>query len=147
VERVPELERLFAEAGISYARKSQTKDVGNVLWDSTGDLLDAYKQADIAVVGGSFVSKGGQNPLEPAALGVPVVFGPSMENFHGVAEVLVQQGGARQVALSELELCLKDLLEEPNKRQDMGRRARRAVESRQGATDKTLALLKDLVHA
>ena len=112
-----------------------------------GDLLDAYAQADIAIIGGSFVPKGGQNPIEPAALSVPVVFGPSMENFNGIAEVLVQQGGARQVTLSELGRCLEELLESSDKRREMGRRARQAVESRQGATDRTLALLKELVRA
>jgi 3-deoxy-D-manno-octulosonic-acid transferase len=112
-----------------------------------GDLLDAYAQADIAVIGGSFVPKGGQNPLEPAALNVPVVFGPSMENFHGIAEVLVLQGGARQVTLTQLGACLGELLEKADLRQDMGRRARQAVESRQGATEKTLSLLKELAHA
>jgi 3-deoxy-D-manno-octulosonic-acid transferase len=112
-----------------------------------GDLLDAYAQADIAIVGGSFVPKGGQNPLEPAAMSVPVVFGPSMENFHGIAEFLVQQGGARQVTLSEAEHCLSDLLKSRDRRQEMGSRARRAIESRQGATERSLTLLKRLVGA
>ena len=128
-------------------RKSQgpVQAVRNVLWDSMGDLLEAYRQADVAVVGGSFVPKGGQNPIEPAALCVPVVFGPSMENFHGIAEVLVQQGGAVQVTLPELEQCLGELLEKTDKRCEMGRRARQAVQSRQGATDRTLRLLKGLL--
>ncbi len=112
-----------------------------------GDLIDAYQQADIAVVGGSFVPKGGQNPIEPAALSVPVVFGPSMENFIGISEVLVQQGGARQVTLPELENCLSELLEGTDERLAMGQRARQAVESRQGATEKTLGLLRGLVRA
>ena len=146
IDRIPELERLFAEAGVACAKKSEGASA-HLLWDSMGDLGDAYRQADIAVVGGSFVPKGGQNPLEPAALSLPVVFGPSMENFHGISEVLVQQGGARQVTLPELGPCLAELFERSDRRQEMGRRARQAVESRQGATDRTLALLKDLVHA
>jgi 3-deoxy-D-manno-octulosonic-acid transferase len=149
IERINEIEALFAARAVPCARKSvnPATRVSDVLWDTMGDLLDAYKQADIAVVGGSFVPKGGQNPIEPAALSVPVVFGPSMENFHGIAEVLVQQGGAQQVTLPELEHCLGELLEQSDKRQAMGQRARRAVESRQGATDKTLALLKGLARA
>jgi 3-deoxy-D-manno-octulosonic-acid transferase len=149
IERVNEIEALFAARAVPCARKSinPSTPVSDVIWDTMGDLLDAYKQADIAVVGGSFVPKGGQNPIEPAALSVPVVFGPSMENFHGIAEVLVQQGGAKQVTLPELENCLGELLEQTDKRHAMGQRARRAVESRQGATDKTLALLKGLARA
>ncbi len=149
VDRIEEIEALLANHSVSCARKSRgpSAAASDILWDTMGDLLDAYKQADVAVVGGSFVPKGGQNPIEPAALSVPVVFGPSMENFHGIAEVLVQQGGARQVTLPELEGCLGELLENKDRRQEMGRLARRAVESRQGATDKTLTLLKGLARA
>jgi 3-deoxy-D-manno-octulosonic-acid transferase len=149
IERVSEIEALFAARAVTYVRKSVSPSAvaSDVLWDTMGDLLDAYKQADVAVVGGSFVPKGGQNPIEPAALSVPVVFGPSMENFHGIAEVLVQQGGARQVTLPELEGCLAELLDKEDRRHEMGQRARKAVESRQGATDKTLALLKNFAHA
>ena len=149
VDRIGEIEVLMAERSVPCARKSKgpADAATDILWDTMGDLIDAYKQADVAIVGGSFVPKGGQNPIEPAALSVPVVFGPSMENFHGIAEVLVQQGGARQVTLPELEGCLSELLENKDKRQEMGRLARRAVESRQGATDKTLTLLKGLARA
>jgi 3-deoxy-D-manno-octulosonic-acid transferase len=149
VDRIGEIESLFAARALGCARKSSgsSTESSHILWDSMGDLLEAYKQADVAVVGGSFVPKGGQNPIEPAALSLPVVFGPSMENFHGIAEVLVQQGGASQVTLPELESCLSELFEKADKRQEMGRRARQAVESRQGATDKTLTLLKGLVRA
>lgn len=172
IDRVMEIEELFRSAGLESSRESSTTvgepsphaspaplptgegaarsgegNTRHVIWDTMGNLLDAYAQADIAIIGGSFVPKGGQNPIEPAALSVPVVFGPSMENFNGIAEVLVQQGGARQVALSELGRCLEELLESSDKRREMGRRARQAVESRQGATDRTLALLKELVRA
>ena len=149
IERVDEIESLFALQTLPCARKSQGFDMtaAHILWDSMGDLLDAYKQADIALVGGSFVQKGGQNPIEPASLSLPVIFGPSMENFHGIAEVLVQQGGAQQVDLPGLQACLARLLADAPARREMGRRARAAVESRQGATDKTLALLKGLARA
>jgi 3-deoxy-D-manno-octulosonic-acid transferase len=148
VERITEIEALLAAHSVAFVRKSQESQVPTscLLWDSMGDLVDAYAQADIAIVGGSFVPMGGQNPIEPAALSLPVVFGPSMENFHGIAEVLVQQGGARQVTLTELEPCLHELLESSAKRREMGTRARKTIESRQGATDRTLALLKDLVR-
>ncbi len=141
MDRIPEIETLFASRSLVWSRKSKgpEQSASTILWDSMGDLLDAYRQADVAVVGGSFVQKGGQNPLEPASLSVPVVFGPSMENFLGISEVLVQQGGAKQVLITELEQCLSDLLGKSDERQAMGRRARQAVESRQGATDKTLS--------
>jgi 3-deoxy-D-manno-octulosonic-acid transferase len=152
LERVPEIERLLAAEGIPYARKSSAEGKGvgmakgDVLWDSLGDLIDAYRGADVAVIGGSFVPRGGQNPIEPAALRVPVVFGPSMDNFHGIADLLVSRGGARQVSIGELSRCLGELLEDPSTRRAMGERARLTVEAEQGATERTLDLLGKVVR-
>jgi 3-deoxy-D-manno-octulosonic-acid transferase len=147
VERVSEVERMLLSKGLVVQRKSRPGGPGeanDILWDTMGDLLDAYRQADIAIVGGSFVPRGGQNPIEPAALRRPVVFGPSMENFHGIAERLVNHGGARQVSLEKLGACLSELLSRPQGRQKMGECARQVVERHQGATEKTLQLLEGL---
>lgn len=152
LERVPELEALLVSRGLSYEKKSWMARNGHpfpggpsyLLWDSMGDLLEAYQQADVAVIGGSFVPKGGQNPIEPAALKIPVLFGPWMDNFQGIAENLVEQGGAWQVSVDELETRLGDLLRDPEHRKQMGERASRAVEKEQGATERTLKLLTSL---
>lgn len=151
VERAAEIETLLAGRAGSTERKSalvsaegERRPVANVIWDSMGDLMEAYKQADLAVIGGSFVPKGGQNPIEPAALSRPVIFGPSMDNFHGIAEILVREGGARQVELTDLEGTLRELLSNPDSRRSMGQRARQAVETEQGATERTLRFLEDL---
>jgi 3-deoxy-D-manno-octulosonic-acid transferase len=155
LDRLSELEGLLQQQGESCRRKSSLGKDGarlqlegpHVLWDSMGDLLDAYRRADVAVVGGSFVPKGGQNPIEPATLSIPVVFGPSMDNFYGIAEALVAHGGARQVELDGLSVCLDELLSDAAKRQAMGQRAREAVEQQQGATERTLVLLEELTRA
>lgn len=154
LDRISELETLLTAQGLACRRKSALGAADqnghpptNILWDTMGDLLEAYRQADVAVVGGSFVPKGGQNPIEPAALRLPVVFGPSMDNFHGIADALVENGGARQVTLVELKDCLDDLLKNPDARRTMGEKARQTVENEQGATQRTLALLEKLVHA
>lgn len=146
VQRVSEIEKLLAREGIAAVLKSAVNPMSrsleqDVIWDSMGDLLEAYALADVVIVGGSFVSKGGQNPLEPAALQRAIVFGPSMENFKGVSEELVTVGGAKQVVLDNVADCIDELLKNAEKRQDSGRRARHFLESRQGATDRTLDLL------
>jgi 3-deoxy-D-manno-octulosonic-acid transferase len=155
IERIGELEELLKTNGLAFKRISEmrklaesfSKDTPYVLWDSMGDLLDAYRQADVAVVGGSFVPKGGQNPIEPAALRLPILFGPSMDNFEGVADALVRSGGAKSVSADELDGQLTALLKDPQAREDMGERAHQAVLDQQGATDRTLQLLKELAGA
>jgi len=146
VERCFDIAKLLSSAGVKAIRKSTLEGErlparGDVIWDTMGDLLDAYAAATLVVVGGSYVSKGGQNPLEPAALKRAIVFGPSMENFKGIADDLVKEGGARQVPLHELQQTLDRLLQDPTERSHMGERARRVLESRQGATERTLELL------
>ncbi len=153
IERIPELEALLKAQGLSYRRVTEMRQSKNgarsthVLWDSMGDLLEAYKQAHVAVIGGSFVSKGGQNPIEPAALKLPVLFGPSMDNFQGVAESLLQSGGALCVSADDLGEHLSTLIKNPQTRKQMGERAHQTVLLEQGATDRTLELLKGLLHA
>jgi 3-deoxy-D-manno-octulosonic-acid transferase len=77
-----------------------------VLLDTIGDLATVYGQADIAFVGGSLLKRGGHNPLEPARFGVPVVMGPSYENFRDIvasmqaADAIRIVGGASTAGLS-----------------------------------------------
>ena len=67
------------------------------LGDSMGELLLFYAAADLAFVGGSLVSTGGHNVLEPALLGLPVLFGPHMFNFTEAGERLLEAKAAWQV--------------------------------------------------
>jgi 3-deoxy-D-manno-octulosonic-acid transferase len=98
LNRVNEVERIFSEAGIPFAKRSSGKrfDASRYrvfLLDTMGELLDAYACADVAFVGGSLRDFGGHNPMEPAALGVPVLFGPYMEQT-GSKELLAQGASA-----------------------------------------------------
>lgn len=115
--------------------------------DTMGELGALHSVADLVVVGGSlYAGVNGHNPLEAAALGVPVVFGPYMSNFAVAARVLVESGGARQVGCPEdLYLSLSTLLADSAKRRQMGTAARRAVLQNQGATEKTVARLRALL--
>lgn len=68
-----------------------------ILVDRMGLLFSLYSVATVAFVGGSLVAKGGQNPMEPAAWGCPVLFGPHMENFEEAKEALLQTKGALEI--------------------------------------------------
>lgn len=123
------------------AERSWTTDI--LLVDTLGDLKDLYGAGDMAFVGGSLVPHGGQNPLEPAAAGIPVLFGPSMENFHEEAEDLKRAGGARQVRHhNDLSMDILDLAADRNLRQTCGDAAARFVRARQGAARQTAEVLR-----
>ncbi len=151
VERAAEVGKFLTQAGVSHRVRSQMTGAGSasgegatdIVWDVMGNLLDAYALADVVVIGGSFVSKGGQNPLEPAALKKAMVFGLSMENFRGIADALVQDKGAYQVPLEQVESCLARLFSDPVERRRLGEQAFCVLKQRQGATARTLALLED----
>ncbi len=120
-----------------------------IVVDTLGELVPFYAIAAAAVVGGSFFpGVNGHNPLEPAALGVPTVFGPYMSNFPEPARVLLEARGAEQVAGPEALLPrLESLLSDPAEQRHMGTRARRAVLDNQGAIDRTVDLIAQVLAA
>ncbi len=112
--------------------------------DTIGELESIYRLADVVFVGGSLVPHGGQNMLEPAALGRAVVHGPHVENFTQEARLLEKAGGSRIVRdPSHLAEVLEQLLKDPVQRELMGQAGREAVEAQKGATTRTLRVLAD----
>jgi 3-deoxy-D-manno-octulosonic-acid transferase len=112
------------------------KDV--LLVNSTGELKRFYEQADLVFVGKSLTAQGGQNPIEPGALGKPVIFGPNMQNFPKIAPQFVEANAARQVKNEEeLTECVRYLLEHPDECAQMGLNAKKVVSNNLGAIEKT----------
>lgn len=102
--------------------------------DRIGVLGTLYGLASVAFVGKSLCAAGGQNPLEPAAAGVPVLFGPRMDNFREQADALVRDGAARVVrSVEELSAEMVRLLASPGEREAMGRAGEAHVAARRGA--------------
>jgi 3-deoxy-D-manno-octulosonic-acid transferase len=139
-ERASEVLQLFqqdaAQAALASALERSTTVV---VVDRMGYLSRLYAMADVAVIGGSFVPKGGQNPIEPAACGKPVLFGPDMHDFPDVAAWLLKAGGAIQAANEgELFAACDRLLSDPEEAKAMGERARRVVTEHQGATERVV---------
>ncbi|MEI6158558.1 MAG: 3-deoxy-D-manno-octulosonic acid transferase [Roseococcus sp.] len=92
--------------------------------DTMGEMGLLYRVADLAVIGGSLVPHGGQNPLEAARLGCPMVFGPHMQNFREATAGLLAAGGARQVAdTAALAATVADMLTNPHEAATMARAA------------------------
>lgn len=113
------------------------------LGDTMGELSLMYACSDVAFVGGSLEPLGGQNILEPCALGVPVVFGPHMFNFPDISRWTLKEGAGLQVRNSEeLEAALEKLLDSPNLRDEMGNRGLAFIEAHRGALLKNKQLLQ-----
>ena len=110
-----------------------------------GELMILYASSQVAFVGGSLISRGGQNPLEPAALGIPVLFGHSMFNFSQISTALLQQNAAKQVA-DKTELAERVLiwLSNETERQQSGAYGAAFVAKNRGALQKTMELLAKL---
>jgi 3-deoxy-D-manno-octulosonic-acid transferase len=113
------------------------KDV--VVVDTMGVLSRLYALSDVAFVGGSLVTSGGHNPLEPAAYAKPVVFGRDMSDFSSVAAMLIDNGGAIQVeGRDQLFRAIKGLLDDGKLAEATGRRAFEVFQSNKGAVEKTI---------
>jgi 3-deoxy-D-manno-octulosonic-acid transferase len=111
--------------------------------DTMGELPLFYAASDVAFVGGSLVPVGGHNPLEPAALGLPVVFGPYVFNFAEITERLRAAGAAWQVPdASRLASVVTRLLEDGNVRHQAGERGRQFVEDNRGAVDAVVHMME-----
>ena len=137
VERAGRIVGLAAERGLSGRLRSAGAPGGRAavtVLDTIGELAVAYRLATLVFVGGSFVRRGGQNVLEPAAEGKPVLFGPHMENFKDSVQVLQGRGGI-QVATPEKLLEVADaLLSRPDQLAELGALARQSVTSIRGAS-------------
>lgn len=149
-ERFDLVAALIAREGFHCVRRSTgaavTVDTAVLLGDTMGELLCMYGCADIAVVGGSFVERGGHNTLEPAAWGLPIVTGPSAFNFREIAELLAKVGASTVVRnADELARELIRLTDNPALCGQRGAAARQVVEGNRGALRKLCATIERLL--
>jgi 3-deoxy-D-manno-octulosonic-acid transferase len=146
LERLMEVEATLKRGGWQWVRRSSganAEDADVLLLDTLGELRTFYAlacDAGAAWVGGSFRDFGGQNPLEPAALGIPVFFGPHMRHFTEASQALLESGGARQVEAVELAQATAGLLKNAAARRAMSTAAEQCVLSRAGASQATADL-------
>ena len=152
-ERFGDAAKRAREAGLRVALFSESQDcppgTDCFVIDAMGELLRYYACCDVAFVGGTFAPVGGHNPLEPAALGKPVLFGPHTENIDDIAERLVAEGGALRLESAEqLSAALVRWLSDPTQRSEAGEAARRLVEGGRGALQRNLAAIRHFLdHA
>jgi len=151
-DRFDEVARLIERGGLSFVRKSRIKQAPTdspavILIDTIGDLNAAWGLADVGFTGGSLDGKrGGQSMIEPAGYGVPVVFGPHIWNFRDAVQRLLEVQGAIKITdAATLKHALTELLQDEPKRLAMGEAARMLVRAQQGATERTLDVLDEVM--
>lgn len=150
-ERFGPVADLVAASGMRFWRRSQWNEAqpisgGIFLLDTIGELGAVYQLADIAFVGGSLVSRGGHNILEPAMYGVPVIVGPHTENFRDIIQ-LFQRADAVSIVENPNAFSreLVSLLADSGRRRELGDRAAELVKQQSGATLRTLNTLESLL--
>lgn len=154
-QRFENVARALARDGWSFARRSAGSVQGDdpavddtqpvLLGDSTGEMFAYLAMADAAFVGGSLVEVGGHNILEPAAVGLPVIFGPHMFHFADARRLLLDAGGAQEVASAQnLAAAVAAYFARPERRAEVGAVAASAVKANRGAVARHLELLDEL---
>ena len=145
-ERLDDVARLIDAMGLSLVRRSQSGSDGGgkvgsevYLGDTMGELLMLYGASDVAFVGGSLIERGGHNPLEPAAWGIPVVSGPHIFNFETIYDRLDSgQGLFITDSAESLAQCVVHLFSDKSSAQKAGHNALAVVNANRGALEKVV---------
>ena len=147
-ERCGEVETVLEQAKLTWVRRTQldradeSLDVDVLLVDSTGELMNFYHAADIIFIGKSLTANGGQNFIEPALCGIPVVVGPNLQNFPVVAEDFIEAKAFEQLAgPDELLPALRTLLNDTAYATELGHRGQTLVEAHSGVMTETVKVL------
>jgi len=148
-ERFDQVAAQVRAKGFSLARRSLdetvTQKTSVYLGDSMGELLMLYGAADVAFVGGSLVSVGGHNLLEPALWSKPIITGPVLHNFTLIADLLVAAGAQTVVTDAEqLAAEVAALFAAPDQCRQRGRQAEEVVVQHRGALAKLLQMLEQV---
>jgi len=149
-ERSREVGRQLERLGLKFVYRNEVTasaefpagKVDCLLVNTTGELRYFYEHATLIFVGKSLTAEGGQNPIEPGALGKPMVFGPNMQNFAEIARAFLDRDGAVQVQdASELGTVLEELLLNADRRGELGRNALAVVRENLGAVERTVDMI------
>jgi len=152
VQRTDDIVRSARDLGLRVVRRTELAPggaAGNwdiLILDTIGELAFFYALSTGAFVGGSLVPWGGHNILEPAYYGKPVFFGPHMKNFAALADVFLQADAAR-IVRTDKDLVAMFLAADDGDRVEMGKRARRVLQSLAGATDRAIEAAEKMMSS
>ncbi len=147
LNRVPEIRHLLDSQNLAFVTRTSgetmaAKGKSLMILDTMGELIQAFACADVTFVGGSLRDFGGHNPLEPAALGKPVLFGPCMEQI-GSKELLAGGGAALIHDEEDTASMLSGLFSDENRRMEMGVAGAGVVRGFQGTLARTVKCMHE----
>ncbi|HYI08965.1 MAG TPA: 3-deoxy-D-manno-octulosonic acid transferase [Thermoanaerobaculia bacterium] len=150
-ERFELVAGLLATSSLRFVRRSELDQFGGeadvLLLDTFGELAKVYRYARVAFVGGTLVPTGGHNPIEPAAAGVPVCFGPSMSNFREIAQVFLRNEAAVQIRdAGEAIDFAGAMFDNAALQKAWGERALQTVLQNRGASERTARRIVELLE-
>jgi 3-deoxy-D-manno-octulosonic-acid transferase len=158
-ERFAEVAALIEATPLAWARRSAAQKDSDpasdvILLDSIGELRAVFSLAEIAFIGGSIAPQGGHNVLEPAVHGVCVITGAHTSNFAAINKELLAHDALVQLpdvsnaeAAGELATAFAQLLQDKSRCREIGQRAMSVCERNRGATERSLAIIADLLQS
>ena len=149
-ERFSQVRELTEATGLSVVSRTEgiacSETTSVLLGDTMGEVPLFYAASDIAFVAGSLVPIGGHNLLEPAAQALPTITGPHLFNAQDIADMFVEMKACVIVNNKvELTLAVADLLENPEKAFELGRKGRSLLEKNKGSLARLLVLVEPLL--
>lgn len=152
-ERYESVRELLNKAGIRWVNRSALSPEqpapadAVILLDTMGELAAVYAVADVVFIGGSLIPHGGQNMAEPVALGKATLFGPHTHNFKATVRELKEIGGAIEIQDGAgLEREIKSLLNDPARRERIGKAGQSRLLASRGALERYLKMIDTLLH-
>lgn len=156
-ERFPDVAQMLERSGLTWARRSDARsrkdtNCDAVLLDTIGEVSAVFPSADLVFVGGSIAPHGGHNVLEPAAHGVCTITGPHTQNFAAITKAMLAEDALIQLpetsdSASELGSVFNQLLSDERRRREIGERAKSVCRRNQGATERTIEIISQLLAA
>ena len=154
-QRFEEVAKLIEKSGFTYIKRSQIRDWKTVLskqgpqivfGDSMGEMGFYYALSSLVIMGGSFENYGCQSVIEPCAIGLPVIVGPSIFNFDFIVKKAESEGALLRAAdFTEALRIADDVLSDPAKRAEIGEKAAKFAQEQRGATERTIQVIDMLL--
>ena len=147
LSRVGDIENLLRKENLGYKKRTDGLSYNGesvLILDTIGELRNVYSIGDIAFIGGTLLPYGGHNLVEPAFFGLPILFGPYINNTRESAIELVKSGSAIIVANeTEFKKTISNLLDNPGKRKKMGENSKQYIEQKSGVVEGYIEALKE----